>query len=175
MNKIIKIIVFLGFLFSFTLFADDSSIPKVQIKDLYGKSIDASTLNNEGKPFVIDFWATWCNPCIRELTNINKVYDKWQQETGVKIYAVSIDDSRTAKKVSQFVKGRGWKFDVFLDENSDLKRAMNAGPPPQTYLFDGNGKLVWQHSGYAEGNEEKLYNKIKELLAEPKQEINENK
>jgi thiol-disulfide isomerase/thioredoxin len=174
MNKFIKIIVFVGILFSFKVFAEESSIPKVQVKDIYGKSIDASTLSNDGKPFVIDFWATWCNPCIRELTNISKVYEKWQEETVVKVYAISIDYSRTAKKVSQFVKGRGWKFDVFLDENSDLKRAMNAGHPPQTYLFDGNGKLVWQHSGYAEGNEDELFSKIKELISEPKQEIKNN-
>jgi len=171
MNKLIKIIVFLGILFSINLSAQENAIPKVQIKDMYGKSIDASTLNNEGKPFVIDFWATWCTPCIRELTNIHKVYEKWQQETGVKFFAISIDDSRTAKKVPQFVKGRGWKFDVYIDENSDLKRAMNAAHPPQTYLYDGNGKLVWQHSGYAEGNEDELYSKIKELIESSNQEI----
>ena len=107
-------------------------------------------------------------------TNINKVYEKWQTETGVKVFAISIDDSRTSKKVPQFVKGRGWKFDIYLDENSDLKRAMNAGYPPQTFLFDGSGKLVWQHSGYAEGNEEELYNKIKELGTEPNQENKKN-
>jgi len=174
MNKIIKVSIFFGILFSISLYAQESTLPKVQIKDIYGKSIDASTLTNNGKPFVIDFWATWCNPCIRELTNINKVYEKWQTETGVKVFAISIDDSRTSKKVPQFVKGRGWKFDIYLDENSDLKRAMNAGYPPQTFLFDGSGKLVWQHSGYAEGNEEELYNKIKELGTEPNQENKKN-
>jgi hypothetical protein len=51
---------------------------------------------------------------------------------------------------------------------------MNAGYPPQTFLFDGSGKLVWQHSGYAEGNEEELYNKIKELGTEPNQENKKN-
>ncbi|HOV92879.1 MAG TPA: TlpA disulfide reductase family protein [Candidatus Kapabacteria bacterium] len=174
MNKIIKVSIFFGILLSISLYAQESTLPKVQIKDIYGKSIDASTLTNNGKPFVIDFWATWCNPCIRELTNINKVYEKWQTETGVKVFAISIDDSRTSKKVPQFVKGRGWKFDIYLDENSDLKRAMNAGYPPQTFLFDGSGKLVWQHSGYAEGNEEELYNKIKELGTEPNQENKKN-
>jgi len=172
MNKLIKIIVFLGILFSINLSAQENAIPKVQIKDMYGKSIDASTLNNEGKPFVIDFWATWCTPCIRELTNIHKVYEKWQQETGVKFLLYQLMIHALPRKVPQICQRQRMEIRrIILMKISDLKRAMNAGQPPQTYLFDGNGKLVWQHSGYAEGNEDELYSKIKELIESPNQEI----
>ena len=101
-----------------------------------------------------------------ELNAINEVYEDWQTETGVKIFAISVDDSRSSKKVAPFVKSRNWKYDSYLDENSDFKRAMNVNNPPHTFLYNGKGELVWQHNGYAPGDEEELYKQIKKLLDE---------
>ncbi len=78
------------------------TIPNTKVKNLKGETIETKTFNNGGKPFVINFWATWCKPCIMELNNIHEVYDKWQEETGVKIIAVSIDDVRNSKKSCPF-------------------------------------------------------------------------
>ena len=114
-------------------------------------------------PFVITFWATWCGPCIKEHNALDEVYQDWKDETGVKIYSVSIDDSRTTAKVKPFVEGKGWDFEVLLDANGDLKRAMNVNNPPHTFLFDGSGKIVYQHTGYFDGAEEELYEEILKL------------
>ena len=140
-----------------------SDLPNVTVKDLQGKDVNIATLNNNGKPFVITFWATWCGPCIKEHNALDEVYSDWQAETGVKIYSVSIDDSRTTAKVKPFVEGKGWEFEVLLDVNKDLARAMNVSNPPHTFLFDGNGKIVYQHTGYLEGGEEDLYEEILKL------------
>lgn len=145
---------------------DVKTIPSASIKNLKNETIDTKTFNNEGKPFVINFWATWCKPCIMELNAISEVYEEWQAETGVKIFAISVDDSRSSKKVAPFVKSRNWKYDSYLDENSDFKRAMNVNNPPHTFLYNGKGELVWQHNGYAPGDEEELYKQIKKLLDE---------
>ena len=142
---------------------DAKKLPSVKIKNLKGEVVNTSELSNDGKPFVISFWATWCKPCITEMKTINELYEEWAEQTGVKIFAVSIDDSRSSKNVPAFVKGRGIKFDVLLDENSDLKRAMNVNNPPHTFLFNGQGELVWQHSGYAPGDEDELFEEIKKL------------
>ncbi|MBI5325157.1 MAG: TlpA family protein disulfide reductase [Ignavibacteriae bacterium] len=142
-----------------------STVPSATVKNLSGNQVNTNTFSNDGKPFVIDFWATWCKPCIEELKNIHEVYEDWQKETGVKLYAISIDDSRNSKKVAPFVNGRQWKFEVMLDENSDFKRAMNVNNPPHTFLYNGKGELVWQHNGYAQGDENNLYDEIKKLLA----------
>lgn len=137
-----------------------NDLPNVTIKDLAGKDVNIATLSNDGKPFVITFWATWCGPCVKEHNALSDVYDDWKEETGVKIFAVSIDDSRSTAKMKPFVEGKGWEFDVLLDTNKELARAMNVNNPPFTFLFDGNGKMVYQHSGYLEGSEDDLYKEI---------------
>lgn len=153
---------------------EPATIPSENVKNLRGQTIDTENFSNDGKPFVINFWATWCKPCILELNNISDVYPVWQDETGVKIIAISIDDSRNSKKVAPFVNGRGWEYEVYLDENSDFKRAMNVNNPPHTFLFNGEGELVWEHNGYAPGDEDKLYNKIKELCNSSEAESSES-
>ena len=146
------------------LSAQMKSIPSVDMKDLTGKTINSSEFDNEGKPFVINFWATWCSPCKRELDNIAEVYEDWVDETGVKVYAISIDDARRSRQVKPHVDASGWEYEVLLDENSDFRRAMNVSNPPYTFLVNGNGKIVYQHIGYSDGDEDELYEKIKELV-----------
>lgn len=140
-----------------------TDLPNVTVKDLNGKDVNISKIKNDGKPIVITFWATWCKPCIKEHEALNDVYEDWQDETGVKIYSVSIDDSRSSARVKPFVEGKGWEFETLLDVNSDLKRAMNVSNPPHTFLIDGKGKIVYQHSGYVDGSENELYKEIKKI------------
>lgn len=161
--RFLKIIISI-FLIVITLQAQDNKkLPAVNVKDLDGKAFNTSKINNNGKPIVISFWATWCKPCIQELANMHDLYQKWQKETGVKVIAVSIDDSRSSKKVKPFVNGRSWTYEFLLDENSEFKRAMNVNNPPHTFLIDGNGNIVYEHNGYAPGDENKLYQEIKKL------------
>lgn len=143
--------------------AGKNSLPTVKLKTPDGKIVSTSDFSNGGKPIVLNFWATWCKPCVRELMAINDHYEKWQQETGVKVIAISIDDSRSASKVGPFVNGKGWDYEVYIDENSEFKRAMNVTNPPFTFLLDGSGKVVWQHSSYTPGDENHLYEQIKNL------------
>ena len=155
------VLFFLMMLATAGLYAQTKNdLPNVTIKDLAGKDVNIATLSNDGKPFVITFWATWCGPCVKEHNALSDVYDDWKEETGVKIFAVSIDDSRSTAKIKPFVEGKGWEFDVLLDTNKELARAMNVNNPPFTFLFDGNGKMVYQHSGYLEGSEDDLYKEI---------------
>lgn len=139
------------------------SIPSVRLKDLTGSTIDTGTLENEGNPIVICFWATWCSPCKRELNNYMDYYGDWQDETGVKIVAVSIDDTRSINRVSPYVMSSGWEFDILLDPAGDFKRAMQVVNVPHTFLYNGDGELVWSHNNYAEGDEEELYEELIKL------------
>ena len=148
--------------FSLNSFAQ-SDIPQVTIKTLDGKAFNTSEITNDGKPVILSFWALWCKPCQKELDAFNENYADWQEETGVKIYAVSIDDSRSTARVMPMVNGKAWEFDVLLDPNGDLKRAMNVNMIPHTFLLDGDGKIVAQHTSYFEGAEFDLYDKVKKI------------
>ncbi|NNC82086.1 MAG: TlpA family protein disulfide reductase [Flavobacteriales bacterium] len=144
--------------------AQKGEVPSVMLKDLKGATINSSEFDNDGKPYIINFWATWCSPCKRELNNIAEVYEDWVDETGVKLIAVSIDDTRTSRNVKPYVNASAWEYEIFLDENGDFRGAMNVAAPPYTFLVDGDGKIVYEHIGYNPGDEEELYEKILELV-----------
>ncbi len=141
-----------------------AQLPSVQLKDINGKTVDTSKLNNDGKPFIISFFATWCKPCNRELKAISEVYADWQDETGVKVVAISIDEAQNAQKVKPMVDAAGWEYEVLLDPNSDFRRAMGVNMIPHVFVIDGNGKIAESRSGYTEGGEQHLIEKVKELL-----------
>ena len=140
-----------------------AQLPKVTLKDINGKSVSTDTLSNGGRPFIIDFFATWCKPCNRELDAISEVYEEWQQETGVKIIAVSIDQAQNMNKVKPLVDNHGWDYEVLLDPNSDLKRAFGIQMIPYVLIVDGQGNIVYKHQGYTDGAEVELIEKVREV------------
>lgn len=140
------------------------TVPQVQIKSIDGKTVNtAELIKNDGKPVLLCFFTTTCKPCIKELTAYNDLYADWSEETGVKIVIVSNDNARSVNNVKPFVDARGWDFDVYLDPNGDFKKAMNVSYHPHSFLLDGSGKVVWQHTAYLDGDEEKTFEVIKKV------------
>lgn len=142
-----------------------AQLPSVQLKTLDGKTVDTSTLSNDGKPFVISFFATWCKPCNRELKAISEVYPDWQEETGMKLIAISTDQAQNINKVKPLVDENSWEYEILLDQNSDFLRALGIQMIPHVLIIDGEGKIVDSRSGYTEGSEQHIIEKIRELLA----------
>ena len=140
-----------------------AALPSTQLKDLNGKTVDTAKLTNGGKPVIISFWATWCKPCMRELKALHEVYADWQDETGVRIIIVSIDQAQDTQKVKPLVDGFGWEFDVLLDPSGEFKRAMGVQSIPHVFVLDGKGKIVHNHVGYTDGSEDELLEIIKGL------------
>jgi thiol-disulfide isomerase/thioredoxin len=143
--------------------SENRSLPKVDVKTNSGEKINTSTFDNGGKPIVIDFWATWCKPCMEELNAIHEVYAEWEKETGVKVIIISVDDARTMQRVSPTVNARKWTYESYIDPNGDFKREMNVNMPPQTFVLNANKEIVWQHVGFAPGDEDELYEAIKKV------------
>ena len=141
----------------------DAQVPQVVLRSIDGRTVRTDTLSNGGKPFIIDFFATWCKPCNRELSAIAEVYDDWQEETGVKVIAVSIDQDQNINKVKPLVDNHGWPYEVLLDPNGEFKRALGIQMIPYTLIVDGKGNIVYKHNGYTDGAEEELIEKVREL------------
>lgn len=141
----------------------DKSVPDVALKNTKDETVYTGSLENDGKPIIISFWATWCTPCKKELNTIKDMYIDWQDETGVRLIAVSIDDQRTSSRVVPYMDSQSWDYEVLLDPNSDFRRAMGVTNIPHTFLINGNGKIVSSHNNYAPGDEYELYDEILKL------------
>lgn len=165
MKQVTTFILLFGFIaFGFTSDNKPAPMPSVQIKDLSGNTVNSGDIGKTGQIIIVSFWATWCGPCIKELDNINDIYEDWQKDYGLKLIAVSIDDSRNILKVKPMVDAKGWPYEILLDENKELARALNVGNPPMTFLINQEGNIVYTHNGYTEGSEFELEKEIKKLI-----------
>lgn len=138
-------------------------MPSVTLKSVNNKTYNVkNSFDEEDKLYVFTFWATWCAPCINELDAIKEHYADWTKEINMEVIAVSIDDTRTQKRVKPLLNGKNWPYTVLLDTNQDLKRSLAIVNPPYTVVVK-NKKVVYVHNGYSQGAEIELYNKLKEL------------
>jgi cytochrome c biogenesis protein CcmG/thiol:disulfide interchange protein DsbE len=135
-------------------------VPSIQVEDLAGKKINLKEYVKPGKNYVLTFWATWCVPCKRELTNMVDLQPKWRDNFNTEIIAVSTDDSRAKSKIKSYVAGENWPFTVMLDQNQDLMRALGIQSIPFTMIIDKNGQIVYSHNSYVEGDEFEIENKL---------------
>lgn len=148
-------------LFVFSL--SSQNIPNTELKTLDGNTTNLQTIATNNDLIIVSLWATWCAPCKNELDAINDEYDDWIEETSVKLFAISVDDSRTVKNVKPMVNGKGWEFEILLDTNGDLKKALGAPTVPVTLIIK-NGEIVFRHSGYNPGAEDDLFEELKKYI-----------
>jgi peroxiredoxin len=154
------LIIALFFLINYQVLSQ-KIIPELSLTSLKGSSFELRAQPND-QLILYSFWATWCIPCINELDAISEDYTGWQEETGMKLVAVSIDNARTKSKVRPMVNGRMWDYEVLYDDNQVFKRALNIPSVPYLIIVKNN-KILYKHSGYTPGFEVELYEKIKEL------------
>ena len=164
-GKDMKRVMILAVLMVFGMAIEVSAqLPSVTLKDINGKTVTTDMLSNGGNPMIISFFATWCKPCNRELDAISEVYEEWQEETGVKLVAISIDQAQNINKVKPLVDQHEWPFEtVLLDPNGEFKRQLGIQMIPYVLIVDGQGKIVYKHNGYTDGAEEELIEKIRSM------------
>ncbi len=153
-----KITLFLFLLISITLFAD--TIQDFTVKDISGKEINLYTYLEKG-PVIIDFWATWCKPCLKELPKVEEIANKYKNVT---LIAISVDKPKDAVKVKTFVKSNKYKFITIHDTSKDIQKRMNVTQVPRTLIIDPAANIVFDHEGYVEGDEVHIEKIIAEMM-----------
>ena len=136
--------------------------PNFKLENLAGETVELNKETGNG-PILLSFWATWCKPCIEELSEYKKIYSDYK-DSGFKMFAISTDNERTVAKVKPFVKSKNYEFPVLLDTNSDVARLYYAQSVPFTIIINVEGYIVYSHLGYMRGDEENVKSKIEDLL-----------
>jgi peroxiredoxin len=154
------------FFFFTNILSPQTTLPALILRSTDGDEVRLSDYSALKKPLIISFWATYCNPCLQEFEAISDLYNDWKKEIDFEFIAVSIDDSRSSSKVKSLASGKKWPFIVLIDENQDIKRAMNVTDIPFCFIFDKNGKYVYRHSGYLPGDEFIMLKELKKISNE---------
>lgn len=156
-----KVLSFLCLILA-TVAVSAQQLPDVKVENAQGKIVSVRDLA-QGKPMIIAYWSIACKPCIQELNAINDSLAEWRSEADVVVVAVSVDDARLKASAKAVANSRGWEFVCVYDENQELKRAMNVSLTPQSFVVDGEGNIIYSHSGYTPGSEQELFDKVVEL------------
>ena len=115
-------------------------------------------------PVVLDFWATWCKPCIKSLPKLQEIAAEYGKR-GVGVYTVNTDGPRNQPKVRPFLKRHRLELPVLLDHTRQVMKQFQLSVLPATLIFSTDGAVVYRHLGYKPGDETGLRKKLAELLA----------
>ena len=141
-------------------------LPNINLKDVKGNNVNISKIDNDGKPMIISFWATWCKPCKNELDAISYLYEDWQENYDVELVAITIDTRRNMAQVGPMVESKGWEYTILSAVQSDMENAFNFNFIPQTLLIDKKGNIVYTHSSYNPGDEDELEKYLEKYAAQ---------
>ena len=119
----------------------------------------------EKGPVILDFWATWCKPCIKGLPAVQKIAREFE-DRGVGVYAVNVDGPRNQPKVRPFLKRHRLELPVLLDHSRQVMKQFQLPAVPASMIISPEGEVVYKHFGYKPGDEIRLRTKLKELLGE---------
>jgi peroxiredoxin len=129
------------------------------LKDPRGGAVSLSSMR--GKVVLLNFWATWCPPCISEMPSLNKLYQELRPR-GFEVVAVSLDKS--AENVREYVSKKGFKFLVLIDESNTVSRRYKVFSTPTTFLIDRKGNIVERFYGEYDWQDPDVKAKIEKLF-----------
>ena len=142
---------------------EGDQIPEFDIASIYEDQPNISLKNLEGKTLFIDFWASWCAPCITSLPLYNEIYHKYQDQ-GLEVIAVNVDNP--IEDGLDFLLDTPLDFLIPQDPEGDVSEMFGVIGMPSSYLVspDGNVRLV--HMGFRNGDIDSIEEEIQKVLAE---------
>lgn len=159
----LKQVLFLSLLFVSGHLLAQQQFPTPQITDLAKQPVELSDYVGQGKPTVIAIWATWCQPCHVELDHMKSYLNKWEEEYGATVLAVSVDKRHQFPRIKPLINRKGWKYNVLVDTDGKLQRQLGFRSIPQMYILDGSGRIVRSFTGYKQGREKEVDGVIRRL------------
>lgn len=140
----------------------ERAAPDFRLRALDGTKLELEALRVKG-PVLLDFWATWCKPCIAALPEIQRLHER-HAAAGLTVIGVSEDGPRNFSKVRPFASRLGLRYPIALDEDGALQERYQVRALPTTVLIDRHGRVVRFLQGYRTGFAEELDAAIRELL-----------
>jgi peroxiredoxin len=122
-----------------------TAAPDFVLEDLDGKSWSLAELKGK-KILMIDFWATWCNICKREMPVLQKVYEEYREQ-GVEFLGVCLDEN--VKQIRKIVAEKGVTYPILIDKDAKVATELYllSGPIPYKVVIDADGKIAYDHVG----------------------------
>lgn len=166
MNRLIIVCSILILSFSVSWANDENSakISAFTLEKIDGKNFVFPEEKTETKYYVINFWATWCVPCMAEMKQLKTKHDFYNSK-GVEFLSISIDKSNARTKVSSIVRKKKYPFTILLDPSKKVHDQFGVLNVPQVYIIDQEGNVLYEHSGYKKNDEKKLFNELDKLTA----------
>ncbi|MCF7807954.1 MAG: TlpA family protein disulfide reductase [Candidatus Marinimicrobia bacterium] len=159
MKQIVSLLLFLTL-----AFGAGNTLPDLKLKDLKNTSQSTQELT-QGKITLINFWATYCVPCRKEMKHLNRI-DQSYQKQGVQVIGVAIDDSRTVGRVKSLVRSQKLQYLILLDTEQTFYKNFSTNAMPFSILVDAEGSIIWEHTGYIPGDEVTMEDEIKKAIKE---------
>lgn len=149
-------------LFLLSILIAQDRVPNLRLKMLNGKYAKLYDFLKDG-PMIIDFWATWCEPCKKQMRYLDLFHNHFKK-LGFKVLTVNTDTPKSMSKVKPYVRTKGFEFNVAVDPNSQIKKKLKIQQMPTTIIVDQDGTVVYRHKGYVPGDEVGILKAITQLL-----------
>lgn len=138
------------------------NVRNFQLRDLGNVQRSFEELKGE-RLTLIDFWASWCGPCLKSIPELNSIYEIYKDQ-GVEIIGINCDGPRSISKVAPMVRSMKIQYPVLMDINSDVKNELNLMAFPTLIIVDPDGKILWVHEGFVTGDTEVIMAEINKHL-----------
>ena len=120
-----------------------TTAPNLNLTTLDGKKVTLADI--KGKPIFLNFWATWCPPCVAEMPFINELYPEYKDK--VNFVMVSVDSADTKDKVVKFITDNRFTLPIYTAEQGELYKTYNVQGIPTTYIINSKGNILQKHVG----------------------------
>lgn len=125
---------------------------RVSLSEISGKALT-----------VIDFWATWCQPCIRSMPRLVELSETYKDQ-GVSFIGISVDSPRNLSKVKPFARSMGIQYPVLLDSSGELMGDLNVTAVPTLFIINSDHRILYMHEGFNAGDEITIQEEIDKHL-----------